>query len=202
MGLGIETEEELGGFDGTRRLGRNLTAHLTLAPRAHAMRVNGQELAAKVIARATDFSQGDLKILGLSDGESFEHLMDGLIRGNERQAIGQLETLLTERTIPSDAGGAQGGFVDQLKRQAWVQVRGGPTRPGAKQVPCTQPHVFGRQKPETDLRARNLIGQPLTNAALEASVIARFDAHGAFGAPGLHRGQSWRVEFFFEAPTR
>jgi hypothetical protein len=204
MGFGVESEKDLGCFDGTRRLERDLSAHLAFAPRAHAMRINGQEVALIMTAGTADFSQGDLKGLGLGDGVPFEHLMDGLIGGDKRQAVGQFEALLAERAIAPDAGRAQGRLVDQLKGQARIEVRSGPAGPGLKQVPRAQAQVFGRQKPETDLCAGDLVGQQLADTAFEASVIARFDADGAFGALGFDRGgrRPEGVEFFFEGPSR
>jgi len=204
MGFGVEREKDLGCFDGTRRLERDLAAHLAFAPRAHAMRVNGQEVALIMTAGTADFSQGDLKGLGLGDGVPFEHLMDGLIGGDKRQAVGQFEALLAERAIAPDAGSAQSRLVDQLEGQARIEMRAGPAGPGLKQVPRAQAQMLGRQKPEADLGAGDLVGQQLANAAFEASVIARFDAHGAFGALGFDGGGegSKRVEFFFEGPSR
>jgi len=203
MGFGVEGEKHLGRFDGTGRLERDLADHLTVAPGPHAVRVNGQQAGAKVTAGAAEFPQADLKGLGLGDGVSVEHLMDGLIRGDKRQAVGQFEALLAERAIAPDAGRAQGGLVNQLQRQAWGEVRPGLAAPGLKQVPRAQAQMLGRQKPETDLCARDLVGQQLADPAFEAALIAGFDADGAFGALGFDRGRlRRRVEFFFGTPIR
>ena len=204
MGFGVESEKDLGCFDGTRRLERDLSAQLTFAPGAHAVGINGQEVALIMTAGAADFSQGNLKGFGLGDRVPFEHLMDGLVGGNERQAVGQLKTLLAERAIAPDAGRTQGCLVDQLEGQTRVPIRAGPPRPSLKQIPRAQAQMLGHQKPEADQGAGDLVGQQLADTAFETSVIARFDAHSAFGALRWNRDglPPEGVEFFFEGPTR
>jgi len=204
MGFGIQTEEDLGGFDRVGRLEGNVAAHLAFAPRAYAVRINGQKAALKMAARAADFSQSHLKGLGLGDGVGDEQVVDGLVGGHKRQAVGQFETLLAERVAAPDAGRAQGGLVNQLEGQAGGRRRAGASGPALKQVPRAQTQMFGYQKPEADSRAGDFVGQELANAAFDTAVIARFDADGPFGALRFDRGRLGpeSVEFFFEDPTR
>jgi hypothetical protein len=53
--------------------------------------------------------------LGLLDGVSVEQVVDGLIGGDEGQAISQFEALLTQSAAPAEARHAQGRLVDQLQ---------------------------------------------------------------------------------------
>lgn len=69
-------------------------------------------------AGATQLSQGDLKRLGLLDRMGIEQVVNNLVRGQKRQAIGEFESPLAEGPPLTDPGHAQGGLVDQLQRQA------------------------------------------------------------------------------------
>ncbi len=204
MGYGIQTEEDLGGFDRVGCLEGNVAGHLSFAPRADAVRINGQKAAVKVAACAAEFSQSDLKGLGLGDGMGREQVVDGLVGGHKRQAVGQFETLLAECVAAPDAGRAQGGLVNQLEGQAGVHMGAGATGPALKQLPRAQAQMFRRQKKQTDQSARDPVGQQLTDAAFDTALIARFYADGAFGALCFDRGRLGpeRVEFFFGGPTR
>lgn len=65
--------------------------------------------------------------------------------------------------------------------------------------------MFGRQQPETDQIARDLIGQQLANAAFDAEAIELFAPIFSQGPKGLQfHGRTLRVEqieFFFGVRT-
>ena len=66
--------------------------------------------------------------------------------------------------------------------------------------------MFGRQKPDSDLVAGNLVGQQLANLTLKAGRIARLGALFASGPLGLdllgHAFRATGVEFFFANQSR
>ena len=66
--------------------------------------------------------------------------------------------------------------------------------------------MFGRQKPDSDLVAGNLVGQQLAHRSLKTGWIARLSALFAPGALGLDLlGPAFRaagVEFFFANQSR
>jgi len=81
------------------------------------------------------------------------------VAGHEGQSVGQLESPLTENALLAHTGGTQGSLVDQLECQARLDPSAGLTAPTAKQIPCSQPQVFGNQKPKAHQVAGDLIGQ-------------------------------------------
>ncbi|MCX6922804.1 MAG: hypothetical protein NT154_06270 [Verrucomicrobia bacterium] len=93
------------------------------------MRVNGQKHAAEMAASAAQLSHSDLKRLGLLDRMRIEQVVNGLVRGQKWQAIGELESPLAQATPLTDPGHAQGGLVDQLQRQARFDRRRRATGP-------------------------------------------------------------------------
>jgi hypothetical protein len=66
--------------------------------------------------------------------------------------------------------------------------------------------MLGRQEPDADLVARNLVGQQLTNLPLKTGSIAQLSAHfapGPLGLDALRCGfRATGVEFFFASRTR
>ncbi len=95
--------------------------------------------------------------------------------------------------------------MDDLQRQAGLEVLVGLAGPATKQIPCAQAQVFGGQEPNAHHCPGDLVGQQLPNAALEGGRIRRFAAQFAFRALGLdHQRRIIRakgVEFFFEGQT-
>ena len=78
--------------------------------------------------------------------------------------------------------------------------------PGAKQIPGSQAQMLGCQEPDSDLVARNLVGQQLANFSLEAGRIARLKAFFTPGTLCLDllecSSRATGVEFFFANRSR
>ena len=85
--------------------------------------------------------------------------MDGSVRGNKRQPMGQFESPLAQAAIPAQPRQTQGGLVDELQRQPRFECRSVSPRPLERQVPRPQTQVLGNQQPNADQGAGNLIGQ-------------------------------------------
>lgn len=124
-----------------------------------------------------------------------------------RQAVGQFKAAVAQRAIGAKGWPAQRRFVDQVQGQARSQgFIGQFTRPGSQQIPGAQAKVLGREQPQAQEVARNLIGQELPDLPLQAWGVGALQAHLLSGALC---GQNWRrvfgveaVEFFFERRNR
>jgi hypothetical protein len=83
---------------------------------------------------------------------------------------------------------------------------GGPTGPGAEQIPGAQAQVLGQEQPDADLVAGDLVGQSLADLTFQAFGISRGRALFAAGALGLDKlgreGGVKGVEFFFAGRNR
>jgi hypothetical protein len=175
-----------------------------LAEAAHAMRIDGQQPSLEMARGPAELAQGDLEALTVQDGSSAEEVVNGAIRRQEGQAVGQLEDVLVHCAAVPQAGGAQSRFVDQLQRQAWLDPIGPLRGPRADQVPGTQPEQFGGQQPNASQVSHDLVGEELAHAAFDASWVA--GDGGRPGLGGLHF-QRWlgvravSIEFFFEGRT-
>jgi hypothetical protein len=93
--------------------------------------------------------------------------------------------------------------VNELESQARFQMRVGLSGPASEQVPGSEAKVLGDQQPDSHQGSRNLLGQQLAEASLQALGIAGFRAATGFGSLGLDRGQGSEfrasgVQFFFE----
>ena len=138
------------------------------------MWVDGQEFALKMARSVTDLAQRQLQRPALVDRAFAEQLMDGLIVGDKRQAIDQLETAaVMQRAISANPAGADGGLVNQLQRQTRLDALTRLTRPAAQQIPSAQAQVLGDQQPDPGEVAADLVGQPLTHTAFDAYRIRR-----------------------------
>ena len=95
--------------------------------------------------------------------------------------------------------------MDELKRQAGLDPRGGAPGPAEQQIPGAQAEVLGDEQPQAQGGAADLIGQELSDAALEAAGVARLGAAlraGALGLDGGIRIGLAAIEFFFEGRNR
>jgi len=206
LGLYIKTEEGLEGFDGLFRYLVAMAAGLAFGVGAQVVGVDGQQIALEVAAGPSQHAQGGLEGLGALDGQRGEQVVDGLVGGHERQAVGQFEALLAERGSGAHAGQAQGRFVEDLQGQARLDPGAGAVQPGAKHIERPQSQVLGHEQPDADHRPRDLVGQQLAHAALQVSRGGRLPARASAGALGRHferlTGRPKRVEFFFGGRRR
>lgn len=123
------------------------------------MGVEGNDLFLIVFGGGSEFSQGDLEMLSLGDGVRFEELVDGGIGSDKGQAAEQFKAFLGEATLLSDAGCAEGSFMDQLHGESGFEARGGLLAPSEQQIPGAEAEVLGEQKPESDRISGDLVGQ-------------------------------------------
>ena len=101
------------------------------------------------------------------------------------------------------AGDAQSGLVDPLQGQAWLDGRPALACPGADQVPGAQTQMLGRQQPQADHGAADLVGQQLTHAPFDAGRVGRLGPLLPLRALGLDDGALGPkpIEFFFAGHT-
>jgi hypothetical protein len=104
MGVGIEGEEGLCDLDRARPLVVAVAAHLPLAVAAGAMGVDGQPISRKIAGCATDLPQGNLQPLRVCHRMFCEQAVNRHVVGDERQAVGQLESPLAR----GGSGGTEG----------------------------------------------------------------------------------------------
>ncbi len=205
MGFGVEAEEgrrDLVGADGGIV---PVAWHLPLAGTGQAMRVDGQQATLKVATGPPEATEGKLKFFCLPDGMRHEQIVNALIRDNKGEAVEEFESFLAERTSGSHMNDSESRFVNQLQSHAGGQARGRASSPACQQVPGSQAQVFGCQQPEPDQIARNLIGQQLADAALDAEAIEFFAPVFSESSMGLQlddRALGMElIEFFFAART-
>lgn len=205
MGFGVEAEE--GGRDlvGTDGGVVPVARHLPLARTGQAVRVDDEQASVKVAASTTQASPSELKFFRVRHGMGQQQVVNALIGHHKGQAVEEFEALLAERAGSAKMHHSQSGFVNQLQGHAGGQLGGGGPGPACQHIPGSQAQVFGRQQPESDQVARNLIGQQLTNAAFDAEVIELFAPIFSQGSKGLQfHGGTLRVElieFFFGVRT-
>ena len=149
-------------------------------------------------------AQSDLEALGLFDGVGVEQIVDGLVGGDQGQAVGDLKTLLTEGAALAHPADAQSGLRHPRERQGRFHRWAWTPRPATEQIPGAQAQMFGKQQPQAQWIARNFIGQPLARLPLQAFGISRFGPLFAAGALGLEATE-WNfgiklAEFFFCRP--
>ena len=73
-------------------------------------------------AGPAQFAQTDLELLGLRDGVGFQQVMQDLIGGQPRQAIGEFKAPVAPRALGAEGRSAQGGFMDQVEGQTRGQA--------------------------------------------------------------------------------
>ena len=106
--VGVQQEEGLSHFGGFGIPAGFDATHLPFGVAPEPMGIDGQHPAQVMTAGSAQLAQGDLQSLGLSHGMGVKELMNGLIGRDERQAVGQFETFLTERAPLAQIAGAQG----------------------------------------------------------------------------------------------
>ena len=131
MGLGVETKEGLQRFDSLLIRLMPVAAHLPLGVAAQVVGVDRQQLSPEVSAGAPQAAQGHLQLLAALDGLGLQEVVDGLITGDERQAVSDLEAFLAEAVVVAHPGHAQGRFMDQLQSQTGLDGGAGPAAPAA-----------------------------------------------------------------------
>ena len=96
--------------------------------------------------------------------------------------------------------------MDQVQSHARPKSFSAALAPSTEQIPAAQAQMFRGQEPDSDLVARNLVGQQLADLPLKAGWIAGLGADFASGALGLDElGCGFRatdVEFFFASRSR
>ena len=102
--IGIEDKEGLGDFGGFGFIVLSMPAHLSLAVTAHAMGIDGQEVAAEMPGSASQLSQRDLQVLSLIDRVSSQELMNGHIGDYKRQSIEQFKAFLAQGALLAHTG--------------------------------------------------------------------------------------------------
>ncbi len=205
MGFNVEAKEGRGDLVGAEGGVITVTGHLPLAGAGQAVGIEGQQAALKVAAGTTQATQGELQFLRLLHGMGLEEIVNTLIGSDEGQAVEEFEALLGEGAGGAEVHDSQRRLVHELQGQAGREVGGGGPSPAGEQIPGSQAQVCGRQQPEADEVAGNLIRQELTDAAFEAAGVELFPAILADGAEGLHFHEGTlgveRIEFFFAART-
>jgi len=158
-----------------------------------------------VAASPPQAAEGELKFFGLLDGMGHEEIVNALIGNNKGEAVEEFESFLAERTSGAHVHDSESRFVNQLQSHAGGQIRGRGSSPVRQKIPGSQAQVFGRQEPEPDQIARDLIGQQLADAAFDAEMIELFAPVFSEGSMGLYlddRALGMElVEFFFVART-
>lgn len=149
------------------------------------MGIEGEEASGEVTTGAAHAPQGNLEVFGFGDGVSVQEAMDGRVADDEGEAIGQLKAALAEGATAAETVVAEGGFVEQLEGDPGLKGLRGLTGPAAEQIIGAEPQVFGDEQPEADEIAGDLVGQQLSDVALQAGGIAGLVPPPLFGALGL-----------------
>ena len=136
-----------------------------------------------------------------------QQVMDGLIMGNEGQAIGQFETrAVVQGAVGTDTFGADRRLVNHLQGQTWLDALGGLSGPTAQQIPGPQTQVFGCQQPDAGQVPADFVGQPLADGPFQTARIARLGLVVFARATGLEGRlifvRTILIEFFFEGRIR
>jgi hypothetical protein len=97
-----------------------------------------------------------------------QQLVNGLVGGQERQALQQAEAGLGQRAHGTQPRDAQRRLVNQLQGQAWLDPVGGLPAPAQQQVPGAQAEVLRHQQPQPQVGTTDLVGQELPDTAFQA----------------------------------
>ncbi|MCX6872460.1 MAG: hypothetical protein NTW21_01430 [Verrucomicrobia bacterium] len=132
--------------------------------------------------------------------------MNGGIGGHEGHSVGQLEAIPGQGAAVAEGALAHGRLVDQMEGQAGFDPFGRLVAPPPQQTPGAQAQMLGDEQPDAGLVARNLVGEQLSDVALQTGGVGGLRAFLAPGALGLHHlkrlGRVKGVEFFFEGRNR
>ncbi len=138
-GVDIEYEGHLGHFGRSRGFVFAAALHLPLAETAHTMGVDGQGSTAEVVGGAAELAQGHLEALDVGNGVFSEETVDRPIGCEKGETVSEFEAPLTQGATVAQARDGQGGLVDRLQRQAWLDRLGRPVGPTPEQVPDPEP---------------------------------------------------------------
>jgi hypothetical protein len=121
-----------------------------------------------VAAGPSQQTEANLELAGLLAGVCVEQLVDSGVGGQEGQTVSQFETFVTQRSFIAQGRPAQGSLVDQVQGQARGQrVVTEFSGPIAQQIPTAQAQVLGKQQPQSQEIARDLVGQELAHITLK-----------------------------------
>ena len=168
------------------------------------MGIEGEATAGEMAAGPPQPSPGGLHPLGLRHRVGVPPIMQGLIGGEKRQAVGQGQPGMGQAAGFPEPADAQGGLVHQLQQETGRDgVRRLP-RPAGQQIPGAQAQVLGNQKPQTHARVGDPVGQELPHLPLQGERVGRGRAPIAAGAADFNAGRlrTKPVEFFFAGRTR
>ena len=179
--------------------------HLAFAVTGYAMRVDGENVSVVVSQGATKFAEHDLHGLCLGNGMEFEQMVYGVVADDERQAVGDFESLLTEGSLLPLSGEAKGGFMHELQGDPGFDVRGLAVGPSLEQVPSSQAQMFWDKEPDADHVTHDFITEQLSDMGFQAAGISRFRALSVLGSLTVNgfrwRGRERQMKFFFAART-
>jgi hypothetical protein len=201
----VSREEGLGHLERCRPGIRLALPHPPLAVADHPVWINGQDLAPEMPAAAADLAQGDLESLRFDHRVGFQQIVDRLVRGGERQSMGQLKILVRQGALLANPRDAQSRLVDQLHRQPRLDGLGTFTGPGTQQIPGSHTKMLGHQQPDARQIATDLVGQSLPNPLFDRARIAQRHSPASLGVVDLNPTGpgvgTMGVEFFFEGRT-
>lgn len=202
-GVGVQAEKGLDRFDRPLFFVVPMAAGLALGMAAHMVGIDSQQTPVIMSAGPPQLPQSYLQGLGLFDRVGIEQLVYRVVARDKRQSIGQFKTLLAQRAARPDAAYAEGGLMNQLEGQPRFDPRTGKAAPSLEQIPCSQAQMFGRQQPDSHHGPRDLVGQQLAYASLDAGGVRRFLALCSPCSLGLYLGciRAKAMEFFFEGQT-
>lgn len=207
MRIGIEYPE------GLRHLGwlgsgiLDAFAHVTFAVTACAVGINSQQSGLKISRGTTHSAQGNLQANAFGDRVFVEQVVNGRIRRDERQTVGQFEsTARVQRAVGANPARADGRLVNQLQSQTRFDAFARLPGPAAQKVPGSEPEMFGHQQPDAGEVAGDFVGKSLSHRAFEAEritglVFGSFATDSGLDLGGFMTGTTL-IKFFFEGRIR
>ena len=168
MGIAVYQEESLRHFLGLFTHTEAVSAHLALAVAEDPVGIQGEHLPLKVFSSAANFPQRQLKLSGLGYGMGVEQLVEGGIRGDKRQSIGDFKTLLGKGAFTPVRAKAESRFIDEMQGHPRFDLFGGLATPKQEQIPNPESEELRDEQPDAHLIARDFVGQQLANLALQS----------------------------------
>ncbi len=105
---------------------------MAFAITADTVRIDGQQIAFKMTRSTAEFPQRHLQFHALANCMFVQQFMDGLIMGDEGQAIGQFKTpTALQGAIRTNPLGADRGLVNHLQGQTWFNAFRGLSGPAS-----------------------------------------------------------------------
>jgi hypothetical protein len=102
--IGVEAKEGLRDFTSGLSIIIFMARHLAFAEAGKAVGINDKQLAFEVTTGAAQFSQGPLEIQCFGNAPGGAQVVDGGVGSNERQAVGEFKSFLTEATLLAQIG--------------------------------------------------------------------------------------------------